>query len=940
MRNDLPSRPTTIHLVPHTHWDREWYRPFQSFRMQLVDLVDRVLEMLEAEPGFAFTLDGQLATIDDYLEIRPHEAERIAAHVRSGRLAIGPWQILMDEFLVSGETLVRNLERGWRRADEFGGPMRVGYLPDMFGHIAQMPQILRRAGLDDAVVWRGVPAAVDRHRFRWESPDGSRVRAEYLPSGYGNAAFMFAVPDRLDAAAERFLDWARPWFDGDPVLAMYGTDHTAPVPELAALVSRLNEVHDASTMEIRTLAQYVADAAPLTELDPCWRGEMRSGARANVLMGVASARIDIKQAAGRAETLLERYAEPLTALHVTPEAWPAEFLDVAWGRVIENSAHDSICGCSVDPVVDQVLVRFAEAEQIAGTLARRAGAAVAGGVPRGAVAVLNPTPAGRSGLVEVELPVPEDWAAVALELPDGTRLATQELSRKDPILFDDSLRGDEVDDLFRRFHGREVFDHLWNGYRIDGRALTMEVDTDPDPVWLDVDGLRAEVMGAMRAAPDDTWTVRIVARPRRTLATSVPAPALGWTAARPIDGEGRLDDVVTVDSDGRRISNGLLAVDVEPDGTLRLEAADGTTVTGVGRIVDGGDFGDSYNYGSPVHDTVIGVPASVTTDVELLGPVRGRLRVRRTYDWPAGIEPDGSARSSATVPHEVDTTIELRAGEPFLRVEVAFENRSDDHRVRFHAPLPRSADRSHAEGQFAVVERGLTGEGGYREEPLATYPAHGWIDAGGLAILLEHLSEYEIVDGGGALALTILRSTGLISRNANPYRQDPAGPEIAIPNAQMRGHWRMRFALLPHAGRWADGGVAAAAELHRHPFISVPGVAADADAWPPAGAGDIGLALDGDGVTMSSLRRRADGWLELRVVNLRDEPRRATVKGGIREAREASLRGEPGEPIELDGERLVLELGPAEIRTVQLRRRETAAGRAELLDAAGPRLNA
>ena len=115
-------RPTTIHLVPHTHWDREWYRPFQSFRMQLVDLVDRVMEMLEADPAFAFTLDGQLATVDDYLEIRPEQEERLRGHALSGRLAIGPWQILMDEFLVSGETLVRNLERGWARADDFGGP--------------------------------------------------------------------------------------------------------------------------------------------------------------------------------------------------------------------------------------------------------------------------------------------------------------------------------------------------------------------------------------------------------------------------------------------------------------------------------------------------------------------------------------------------------------------------------------------------------------------------------------------------------------------------------------------------------------------------------------------------------------------------------------------------------------------------------------------------
>jgi mannosylglycerate hydrolase len=940
MHNDLPSRPTRIHLVPHTHWDREWYRPFQSFRMQLVDLVDRVLEMLEAEPEFAFTLDGQLATIDDYLEIRPHQAERIAGHVRSGRLAIGPWQILMDEFLVSGETLVRNLERGWRRAEAFGGPMRVGYLPDMFGHVAQMPQILRRAGLGDAVVWRGVPAAVDRHRFRWESPDGSWVRAEYLPSGYGNAAFMFAVPDRLDAAGERFLDWARPWFDGDPVLAMYGTDHTAPVPELAALVSRLNEVHDAASMEIRTLAQYVAEAAPLTEADPCWRGEMRSGARANVLMGVASARIDIKQAAGRAETLLERYAEPLTALHVTPAAWPTEFLELAWGKVIENSAHDSICGCSVDPVVDQVLVRFAEAEQIAATLARRAAVAVATAVPRGAVTIVNPTPSARTGLVETELPVPDDWESVALELPDGTRVGTQELSRKEPILFDERLRGDQVDELFRRFHGREVFDHLWNGYRIDGRTLTMEVDNDPEPIWLDVDGLRAEVIAAMRAAPDETWQVRIVARSRRTIVASVPAPALGWTAARPVEGEGDLTDAVRVEPDAGRMTNGLLSVSIEDGGTLRLESSDGTIVSGVGRLFDGGDFGDSYNYGPPATDVLVETPSAVAVEAELLGPVRGRVRVRRTYDWPVGVEPDGSARSTARVPTEVETTIELRANEPFVRVEIAFENRSDDHRVRFHAPLPRPADRSHAEGQFAVVERGLTGEGGYREEPLATYPAHGWVDAGGLAILLEHLSEYEVVEDGGALALTVLRSTGLISRNDNPYRQDPAGPEIAIPNAQMRGRWRMRFALLPHAGGWAAGGVAEAAEHYRHGLLSTPGVGLEAADWPPADAGHPAVSLAGDGVVLSSLQRREDGWLELRVVNLRPDPCRATLEGAFLAAREASLRGEPGDAITLDGDRLVLELGPAQIRTVQVRRRETTVGRAEVLDATGPRQNA
>jgi alpha-mannosidase len=284
--------------------------------------------------------------------------------------------------------------------------------------------------------------------------------------------------------------------------------------------------------------------------------------------------------------------------------------------------------------------------------------------------------------------------------------------------------------------------------------------------------------------------------------------------------------------------------------------------------------------------------------------------------------------------------VELRSGEPFVRIGVAFDNRSDDHRVRFHAPLPRRADASHAEGQFAVVTRALQGEGGYREHPLATFPAHGWVDAGGLAILLDHLGEYEVVGDGAELALTLLRSTGLISRNANPYRLDPAGPELAIPNAQMRGPWRIGFALFPHAGQWLEGGVPVAAEAYRHAPLWAHGAAAREADWPPPGAGQEALAVEGDAIDLSALRRREDGWLELRIVNLAAEPRRATVRGSLTEARGASILGEAGEALSIDEGALVLDLAAAEIRTVHVRRTEAGLGHVDLLDAAGSRQHA
>ncbi len=164
-----------VHIVPHTHWDREWYAPFQSFRLQLVDLLDDLLPSLDADPSFVhFLLDGQMAVIDDYIAVRPEAEATLRRLAASGRLATGPWYILMDEFLVSGETIVRNLQMGLDRAAAFGGAMQVGYLPDMFGHIAQMPQLLQQFGFEHAVVWRGVPASVDKNAFWWSAPDGSR----------------------------------------------------------------------------------------------------------------------------------------------------------------------------------------------------------------------------------------------------------------------------------------------------------------------------------------------------------------------------------------------------------------------------------------------------------------------------------------------------------------------------------------------------------------------------------------------------------------------------------------------------------------------------------------------------------------------------------------------------------------------------------------------
>src|SRR5271165_4275663 len=235
-----PMSPRRVAVVPHTHWDREWYEPYQTFRMNLVEMLDGLLALLEEDPSYRrFLLDGQMAVVDDYLEIRPEGGQRLAELAASGRLTMGPWYILMDEFLVSGETIVRNLQMGIKRGAAFNGVMEVGYLPDMFGHVAQMPQLLAEAGFHHAVVWRGVPSQITSTGFTWEALDGSTVRAEYLPVGYSNGA---SLPDDAKALVRRVADHEAEVaeFLIGGLLIMNGSDHLVPQPFLGRVVAEAN----------------------------------------------------------------------------------------------------------------------------------------------------------------------------------------------------------------------------------------------------------------------------------------------------------------------------------------------------------------------------------------------------------------------------------------------------------------------------------------------------------------------------------------------------------------------------------------------------------------------------------------------------------------------------------------------------------------------------
>jgi mannosylglycerate hydrolase len=877
-----------IAIVPHTHWDREWYKSYQDFRLALVELIDILLPLLERDASYPhFMLDGQMAVVDDYLEVRPEAEGRLRALAAAGRLSMGPWYILMDEFLASGETIVRNLQMGLGRGAAFGGVMELGYLPDMFGHIAQMPQILRLAGFHDAVVWRGVPSQVTKNAFTWESPDGSSVRAEYLPVGYGNGA---ALPDDAKALIRRTkdnVDEVSNFLMGD-LLCMNGSDHLMPQPWLGRVVAEANDLQDEFDFEVTSLPHYLASAP--TDGLTLVEGELRSGARSNMLMGVTSNRVDVKRRGALAERELERRAEPLSALFLDPGNYPDRLLELAWLEMVRNSAHDSICACSVDDVVDAVLHRYAEARAIAAGLADRAVKTFARSLSHAGGTVLNASQRARSGVVDLVVradgPAPAD---------------VQVLSERSGMPGSMVLDADTVRTVLGMMQGPRISDDAWiQDVRIEdteeGFDITIAVGTEEKP-GVPIAEAKQDVYTRLGARPDAVVRVAMdQPSTRKILARTAEVPGYGWAAFEPVP----LAHPVQIEEPEGSIvlTNGLVRVDVDPStGTFAL---DGTP--GYGRLVDGGDLGDSYNYSPPRRDTFVDTPLAVTVRIDERGPVRARVRITSTYDWPNHV--DGTTQERVGSHHvDVHTDVDVLADDATVRVVTSFVNPSGDHRLRVHLPLPEAAQQSHAESAFTVVTRGLTAEGRPDEFGLPTAPANRFVRAGRLTVVHEGVCEYELIDIDGdaahTLALTILRSTGMLSRLGMAYRPFPAGPLTAVEGLQMRGkRVELRYALALDC---------------EDPYRLADDVLLPLEAVQSLGGGPrpaSGTEMTVHDAEVSALHRVA-GVLEVRVFNPTLETTAVSFPG--RTGWLVDLRGYPEAPFEGS-----FELRPFGIATVRL----------------------
>jgi 2-O-(6-phospho-alpha-D-mannosyl)-D-glycerate hydrolase len=821
-----------FHLIAHTHWDREWYLPQAAFQARLVAVLDELIERLRADAGYrSFLLDGQTVLVADYLRARPARERDLKALVKTGRLQLGPWYVLADELIPSGEALVRNLLLGAADAERWGGRLDILYSPDAFGHPAVLPTLAREFGLRAAVVWRGLggEAGQERDLYRWCGPDGKELLLWHLPpQGYEIGAALPADPERLPAAwtAVRAALVERAASPHIPVFV--GADHHAAHRDLPRLRDVLAVVEPASAFRISRLDEFFQAAAETVKpAPPALAGELRWSYRyAWTLQGVHGTRAPLKRKNAELELWLERFAEPLAALagrHGGRDRRP--LLELAWRTLVQCQFHDAIAGCSSDTVARAVEARFVEVEAVAREIAQGSVWDLVGHDPddareraaeqRPSLVLWNPAARPRGGVV----------------------VADVTLFRRDVLVGAPSGRKPRQGEGYRPFALRAP----------DGRALPVQLlDRRHDLERLD----------AMRHYPDqdEVDRVRIAFR-----APSIPGLGLATLGLAPPE---RLSSQEGAEVRARSLVNRFVEVALEPSGALALtDRRSGERFVDLLRLEDGGDAGDTYTYCPPARDRVVRAAGPIKVRRLAAGPLVAALEARQRLRGRGG-------------QIGVRLVVMLHADSPAVRCVLDIDNGTTNHRLRARSPTALAGSAVVAGTAFGTAARGpvVARAADYPlETPVRTGPAQRFVAAArgrrGLALLAPGFFEYEWTPDGD-LVFTLLRAVGELSRGDLPTRLGHAGWPMPTPLAQCPGPCRVELALAPISQAEVEQGDVLPA-LWEDVFLPVRGFwLRDAVALAPA---PVEIALEGSGLVVSAVKpAQAGSPVVLRCYNATD----------------------------------------------------------------------
>lgn len=789
-----------MHVISNTHWDREWRFSFQRTRMQLVNVMDHLLGLLEKHPEYVcYHLDSQTIILEDYLQICPENEQRLKDLIKNERIMVGPWYSAPDMNNVTGESIVRNLLLGHSISKEFGNTMKVGYTPFSWGQVSQMPQIYAGFGIDTIFFYRGVDRRkLDKAEFWWQSPDGTRILTSQmgvwprynfyvhvyrpvvdgrklgefdmawenigLPAHLCNEGdqyeYIYAldhprqfIEENIEPGMNALLDEDTQRFTTRYLLLMQGCDTTIPNPDEPRLYKEINNRLKEGKLIHSTLPAYAKKLKKAVKNLMTLKGEMRFPLKysngAQLIGDVITSRIYLKQANTEALSNIEKWAEPFSTI-----AWrmgveyPLSYLERSWKYILANQSHDSLAGCGVDQVHEDMMNRYAQANEITRELTRASLSEIVKHIDTSHIektgsvlTVFNALPYERSEVVTAYVDIDINNPEQSFELID--------------------------------LHNNNIPTQL---------KFTEE----------------AENIVLLRS----DWPQGFKARRTCIHLEAKNIPALGYKTYTISSCNSNMRSHGSLLVSARTMENEFLRVTINNNGSIRVEhKKTGKKYDRLNTFEDSGECGTPWVQQSPEEDKVC-LSTSERGSICLTesGPLITTFKIEKRMRVP--ITSDAKGRSKNTGLLKIVSWVTLKKNSRRVDITTKVFNNIRNHRLRVLFPIGLQASASSALMPFDIVDRPVKREdrSTWAEKTSYSQPQNGLVDLsdgiGGLAILSKGLPDYEVYDDeSGTIAVTLIRGFAEIGMGFGFPPFEKEGP-------QCLGERTYQYAIYPHSGTW------------------------------------------------------------------------------------------------------------------------------------------
>lgn len=755
-----------MHVVPHSHWDREWYFTTSRSKVYLMKDLHDVLDTLEADPEFKFMLDAQASLLDDYTKWMPQDEERIKKFVKEKRLIIGPWYTQTDQMVISAESIVRNMYYGMKRCEDFGGYMNVGYVPDSFGQAGNMPQIYQAFGIRDSLFWRGVSDDMVKHTdYMWQGDDGSEVFVTQIPFGYyigGN------IPEE-EPESEAF--WQSECFKKagarsatDNIYFPNGFDQAPVRKNLSKILEDRRKADPENEYKISTIEEYIADVkAADPDLEKV-QGELLIAKHMRIHKSIFSSRSDLKVLNTEVQNYVTNVMEPVLVMSsLLGNEYPKETVKEIWKLLFENAAHDSIGSCIADTANEDVYVRYKQARDIA------------------------------VNLVELH----ERLIVTSLNRQDKkitwTLFNTLPVTREETIEFKTYLPDGQF--MIKDANGEPVNYSILSKRDLTDYILTQTIRLNPSKkIYI----------------PAKVYEAVIVINKKDI-------PSFGYEQLSIEFDQSSECEMKSVST----LENEYYSISVNEDGSFDVfEKASKKTYKKQGVLVENGDDGDSFNYSPPRQDLEV-----YATDFKPTITMEGSDLVSKaliSYDMKVPADLDARAQGICEVSMPIVLTVGLRKASKVIDINVHVDNHGLSHRLCILFDSHLATTFNTADQQFGCIDRPngyekemalyiqsannteekvtnplepanwQQSETSWQEPPIAIEPCQSYVslhdDNSTVAVIPQGVREYEIIgDTKNIIRLTLFRTYGFMGKENLLYRPGRASGEriIETPDAQL-----------------------------------------------------------------------------------------------------------------------------------------------------------